>query len=93
MSSGKAVVAAIIVFLALLAAVLLFLHFLGILILAIAFLGLLMLVGIIAAIVIIGLLFILLVPYYILTKEPVVEQGGDYRIENIEGKEDWPKTK
>ncbi len=44
------------------------------------------------AIFVIGLLFILLGPYYMLTKTPTVEQGGDYRIDNIEGKEDWPKT-
>lgn len=64
----------------------------GILILAIAFLGLFLFLGIIVLIVVIGLLFILLGPYYMLTKTPTVDESGEYRIDDIEGKEDWQKN-
>ena len=91
-SPGKGAVVALVIFLAIVSAILVALHFLGMLILAIAFLGLFLFLGIVGAVFLIGLLFILLGPYYMLTKTPTVEQGGDYRIDNIEGKEDWPKT-
>lgn len=91
-SPGKAAVVALVIFLAIVSAILLVLHFLGMLILAIAFLGLFLFLGIIVLIVVIGLLFILLGPYYMLTKTPTVDESSDYRIDDIEGKEDWPKT-
>ena len=91
-SPGKAAVAALVIFLAVIGGILLLLHFLGILILAIAFLGLFLFLGIILAIIVVGLIFILLGPYYMLTKKPVVDQSSSYSLEDVEGKEDRSKT-
>ncbi|MCK4454920.1 MAG: hypothetical protein KAU99_01085 [Thermoplasmata archaeon] len=73
-------------------AILFVLYILGILIAVIVFLGVILFLGIIAAVIVIGILSILLIPFYLLAKEPVVEEGGDYRIENIGDKDDWSES-
>ena len=91
-SPGKAAVVALAIFLAVIGGILLLLHFLGILILAMAFLGFFLFLGIVLAIVVVGLIFILLGPYYMLTKKPIVDQSNSYSLDDVEGKEDWSKT-
>lgn len=91
MSGGKAAAIAVVLFLGILAALLLVLHFLGILLLAIAFFGLFLLIGIVLLIFAIGLVVIFLAFYYMLKKEPVVQEYGSYTLDQVKGKEDWDK--
>jgi len=92
MNPEKRAVVVLAVFVAIVLAVLFALYILGILIAVIVILGAVVFFVIVAAIIIIGIVSILAVPFYLLAKEPEVEQGGDYRIDNIEDKEDWPKS-
>jgi hypothetical protein len=89
MSGGKAAALAILIFIAIVAALLLVLHFLGVLLDIIAFLGLYVLIGLVILIVAIGIVVIFLAFYYMLTKEPVVQEYGNYRLDDVNGKEDW----
>ena len=91
MGSGKAAALAILIFLAIVAVLLLVLHFLGVLLRAIAFLGLFVLIGLVIFIVAFGLVMILLAFYYMLKKEPIVQEYGNYSLDGVKGKEDWDK--
>jgi hypothetical protein len=91
MSGGKAAALAILIFIGIVAVLLLVLHFLGVLLWAMAFLGLYVLIGLVILVVAIGLVMILLTFYYMLKKKPVVQEYGNYRLDDVNGKEDWDK--
>jgi hypothetical protein len=91
MGGGKAAVLAFLILLAIVAVLLLVLHFLGVLLSIIAFLGIFVLIGLVILILAIGLVVILLAFYYMLKKEPVVQEYGNYSLDDVKGKEDWDK--
>lgn len=57
-----------------------------------AFIALLMgfgvLIGVILFTVVTGVVLILAVPYYLLAKKPKIEEYGNYRLEDVKGKEE-----
>lgn len=91
MSGAKAAAIAIVLFLIVFAGILLVLHFLGLLLLAIAFFGLFLLIGIVLLVFAIGLVMIFMTFYYMLKKKPVVQEYGNYTLDQVKGKEDWDK--
>jgi hypothetical protein len=91
MSSGKAAALAILIFIAVVAAILLVLYFLGVLLSILESLGLYVLIGLIVLVLAIGLVMIVLTFYYMLKKKPVVQEYGNYALDDVEGKEDWEK--
>jgi hypothetical protein len=91
MSGGRAAAIAVVLFLIVFAAILLVLHFLGVLLLAIAFFGIFLLIGIVLLIFAIGLVMIFMTFYYMLKKKPIVQEYGNYTLDQVKGKEDWDK--
>lgn len=85
MNARSAVLTALL-FLFILGAVIVVLHYLGILLFFIVILGIGVVVAIILAIIIVVLISFFALPYYWLTKKEVVQEYGNYRLEDYKGK-------
>ena len=78
-------------FVAAIALLLVALHVFKILALLALLIGLGVLVGIILLVVIAGILVIVALPYYLVTKEPTIDEQGSYTLADVKGKDEDKK--
>ncbi len=89
---SKAIIS-VLIFLAAVVILLGVLHFFKILALIALLIGFGVLVGIILLGILAGILLILALPYYLLTKEPKIDEYGTYTLEDVKGKEEDVKKR
>jgi membrane protein implicated in regulation of membrane protease activity len=82
---------AVLIFVAGIAILLLVLHYFKILALLALLIGLGVLVGIIILVLIAGILVIVALPYYLVTKEPTIDEQGSYTLADVKGKDEDEK--
>lgn len=84
---------ALLIFLASVVIILGLLHYFEILALIALLIGFGVLIGIILFTIITGVVLIFAVPYYLLAKKPRIEKYGNYKLEDVKGKEEDVKKK
>ncbi|MBN1455650.1 MAG: hypothetical protein JW945_05330 [Methanomicrobia archaeon] len=79
---------AVLVFVACIAILLVVLHVFKILALLALLIGFGVLVGIILLVIITGILMIIALPYYMVIKEPSIDEQGSYTLADVKGKDE-----
>jgi|GEM_PF-1329264 len=87
----KSGILAVLIFVAVIAILLVVLHFFKILALLALLIGFGVLAGIILLVVIAGILVIVALPYYMVTKEPTIDEQGSYSLADVKGKDEEEK--
>ncbi len=77
---------AVFIFLSAVAIILVALYYFKILALIALLIGFGVLIGIVIFVVVAGVVLILAVPYYLLAKEPKIDEYGTYTLEDVKGK-------
>lgn len=89
--AGNEILRGIGIFLGILALIFLFIFFFWWIVIGIAIVVCVVLFIVIVALIILAVIFIFAIPYFAVTKKPVVQEYGSYKLKDVKGKEEDKK--